>query len=153
MEGKHFDQLIKRLGTGTARRRVLGGMIGVTAALLTGAAVLEAKPGKGKGRGQTKVTICHYQGTKNGTPKYKALTLGAPGAENHLRNHEEDTPFVDCCPGDLCEPAECFTTASCVEGECSSADPADPGTLCTTEDGDPGTCDGFGNCVGTAPVP
>ena len=148
MEGKHFDQLTKRLGTGAARRRVLGGLIGVTAALVTGAALLEAKPGKGKGKGQQKVTICHYQGTKeDGTPKYKALTLGAPGAENHLEHHEEDTPFVDCCPGDVCEPAECYTEASCVEGECTSTTPAAVGTPCTAETGLPGFCDGAGICA------
>jgi hypothetical protein len=148
MEGKHFDQVIKRLGTGSSRRGVVGGVIGATAALLIGATVLEAKPGKGKGKGQTKVTICHYQGTKkDGTPKYKALKLGAPGAANHLEQHDEDTPFVDCCPGDLCEPDECFTEASCVEGECTSTTPATAGTGCTTETGLPGLCDGAGACV------
>jgi hypothetical protein len=51
MERKHFDQVIKRLGTGSSRRGVVGGVIGATAALLAGATVLEAKPGKGKGKG------------------------------------------------------------------------------------------------------
>jgi hypothetical protein len=93
----------------------------VTLALLTGAAVLEATPGKGKGRGQTKVTICHYQGTHNGTPKYKTLKLGAPGAENHLTHHELGAPFVDCCPGDTCaSKGECFTTVGCeATGACA----------------------------------
>jgi hypothetical protein len=157
MEGKHFDQLIKSLGAGVGRRHLLGGVIGTTAALLTGAAVLRAKPGgngNGQGKGRQKVTICHYQGTKDdGTPKYKALKLGAPGAANHLKHHEEDTPFVDCCPGDLCEPEECFTAASCVEGECTSTTPAGPGTVCTTEGGLPGECDGLGTCVETVPIP
>jgi hypothetical protein len=157
MEGKRFDQLIKRLGAGASRRHVLGGVIGATAAVLAGATVIEAKKGgngKGQGKGRQKVTICHFQGTKDdGTPKYKALKLGAPGAANHLENHEEDTPFVDCCPGDLCEPEECFTVASCVDGECTSSEPALVGADCTTEDGDPGTCDGVGNCVETVPAP
>jgi hypothetical protein len=146
MEGKHFDQLAKHLGTGTARRRVLGGMIGVTAALLTGAAVLEAKPGGGKGK--TKVSICHYQGTHKGTPKYKVLKLGAPGAANHLENHEEDTPYVDCCvDNDCAEAAEC-STASCVEGACSTTfDVVD--TPCVTATGAPGVCDGAGICNAT----
>jgi hypothetical protein len=43
MEGKHFDQLIKRLGTGASRRRVLAGLGLATAAGLTGRAVM-AKP-------------------------------------------------------------------------------------------------------------
>jgi len=147
MEGKNFDQLIKRLSTDTARRRVLGGMIGVTAALVTGAAVLEAKPGNGKGKGQQKVTICHYQGTNDdGTPKYKALTLGAPGAENHLKHHDQDTPFVDCCPGDECPGATECLTASCDEGACSTT-PVAEGTPCTTDAGLPGACDLTGACV------
>lgn len=154
LEGKQFDQLIKHLGAGASRRHVLGGVIGTSAALLTGAAVLEAKPGKGKGKGQQKVTICHYQGTnEDGTPKYKALKLGAPGAANHLENHEEDTPFVDCCPGDTCEPEECFTAASCVEGECTSTTPALVGAPCTTATGAAGECDGAGGCVETVPLP
>ncbi len=43
MEGKHFDQLIKRLGTGASRRRMLAGLSLATAATLTGRAVM-AKP-------------------------------------------------------------------------------------------------------------
>jgi hypothetical protein len=43
MEGKHFDQLIKRLGADTSRRRVLAGLGLATAASLTGRAVM-AKP-------------------------------------------------------------------------------------------------------------
>jgi hypothetical protein len=129
----------------------------VTLALLTSAAVLEATPGKGKGRGQTKVTICHYQGTHNGTPKYKTLKLGAPGAENHLTHHELDTPFVDCCPGDTCaSKGECFTTVGCdATGTCAytvnvSAPCAIGGVVgagscnvtgqCCTDPTDPTTC-------------
>ena len=147
MEGKHFDQVIKRLGTGSSRRHVVSGVIGATAALLTGAAVLEAAPGKGKGKGQTKVTICHYQGTKkDGTPKYKALKLGEPGAQNHLANHELDTAYVNCCPGDECPGATECLTASCEEGACTTT-PVAVATPCTTAAGLPGTCDVTGACV------
>jgi hypothetical protein len=130
---------------------VLGGFV-AGAALLTGTAGLEAARGgngKGKGKGRQKVTICHYQGTKEGTPKYKVLKLGAPGAENHLKNHDEDTPFVDCCPGDTCAAAVCFT-ASCVEGQCTST-PQSLGTGCLTDTGAAGECDGAGSCVETIP--
>jgi hypothetical protein len=43
MEGKNFDQLIKRLGMGASRRRMLVGLGLATAAGLTGRAVM-AKP-------------------------------------------------------------------------------------------------------------
>jgi hypothetical protein len=52
MDETRFDQISKRVGTDASRRQLLGGLIGAAAALLTGTAVLEAKPnGKGKGRG------------------------------------------------------------------------------------------------------
>jgi hypothetical protein len=159
MEGKHFDEWIKRLEAGSGRRHVLGGLVGATAALLTGATALEAKrggkgkgkgkgksKGKGKGRGEQKVTICHA----NGSGGYQKLTLGAPGAENHLRTHPDDTPFVNCCPGDTCTAAACFTS-SCVDGACSSPTPAGVGTDCMTSTGAAGTCDINNVCVPTTP--
>ena len=155
MEGKHFDQLAKHLGTGTARRRVLGGMIGVTAALLTGAAVLEAKPKPGHGGGKTKKSICHFSNGHGG--KYKKLTLGGPGADNHVANHPKDGYFAEvggCCPGDTCTPqGQCFT-AECTGTEdtttgattfsCVST-PAATGTECTIG-AVTGECDGTGLC-------
>jgi hypothetical protein len=144
VDGERFDALLREVTSPTSRRRIVGGVLGGVAALVAGTAVIKAVPGKGKGKGQNKVQICHFQGTKNGVPKYKVLKLGAPGAENHLANHEEDTPFVDCCPGDVCEAAECFT-ASCVEGTCTST-PEAVNTPCVTDTGAPGVCDGAGIC-------
>jgi hypothetical protein len=43
MDGKHFDQLIKRLGAGASRRRMLAGLGLATAATLIGRAAT-AKP-------------------------------------------------------------------------------------------------------------
>jgi hypothetical protein len=43
MEGKHFDELIKRLGAGASRRRMLAGFGLATAATLIGRAAM-AKP-------------------------------------------------------------------------------------------------------------
>jgi hypothetical protein len=160
MEGKDFDQLIKRLEAGAGRRHMLGGLVGATAALLTGATVLEAKRGghhkgkakgkgkakksKGTGAGVQKVTICHA----NGSGGYEKLTLGAPGADNHLRTHPEDEPFNGCCPDDTCAADVCFTS-SCVGGACSTPTPADEGTPCTTSTGAAGTCDINNDCVPT----
>jgi len=116
MEGKHFDQLIKRLGAGSSRRRMLGGVIGATAAVLAGAAVLEAKPGKGKGKGKTKLSYCHQTG--NGS--YRFVTVGAPSGH---RKHAGDI---------LCTPAVCQvatgcdqTTATCTFGPAADGTPCD----------------------------
>jgi len=135
MEGKHFDELTKHLGTGTARRRVLGGMIGVTAALLTGAAVLEAKPKPGKGKGQTKLSYCHQTG--NGS--YRFVTVGAPSA--HGSKHVGDVP---------CAPAACQVATGCDQttGVCIFG-PAAEGTPCVDTLDDAGTCDAAGTCVPT----
>jgi len=126
MEGKQFDQVIKRLGTSTARRRVLGGMVGVTAALLTRATVLEAKPGKGKGKGQTKLSYCHQTG--NGS--YRFVKVGAPSGHS---KHEGDI---------LCTPAACQGAATGCDrttGACTFATAAE-GTACEVTPGVPGTC-------------
>lgn len=133
MEGKNFDQLIKRLGTGTARRRVLGGMIGVTAALVTGAAVLEAKPGKGKHKGQPKVSYCHQTG--NGS--YRFVTVGAPSGHS---KHEGD---ILCTP-----PAPCQVATGCdaTTGACTFG-PAKEGTPCDIDPAIEEECNALGECV------
>ena len=81
-------------------------------------------------------------------PKYKALTLGAPGAANHLEHHDEDTPFVDCCPGDPVRASRVLYGGELRGGRVHRrATPARAGTECTTETGLPGLCDGAGDCV------
>lgn len=159
MDDIRFDALTRGLTNGTTRRKVAGGLLGGALAVLGGAAALEAKRGgkgkskgkgggngggNGRGKGNTKVSICHFS---DDTGEYQVLTLGAPGADNHLKHHEDDTPFVDCCPGDACEAAECCTTAECVEGTCACTVVAAVDTPCTG-----GTCDGAGVCVPT-PTP
>jgi hypothetical protein len=143
MESKHFDAITRGLTRETSRRRAVGGVLAGAMALLTSGAALEAKPGGGKGPGKTKTQICHYQGTKNGTPKYKVLKLGGPGAENHLNNHEHDAPYVDCCPGDTCPDKVCHTTAGCdATGRCAYV--VTEGALCQNNTG---TCDASGECI------
>jgi hypothetical protein len=150
MEGKHFDQVIKRLGTGSSRRHVVGSVIGATAALLTGATVLEAKKGA-KGGGKTKKSVCHFSNGHGG--KYKKLTLGGPGADNHVANHPNDGYFGEvagCCPGDTCTPqGQCFT-AACTKDTTTStfscvSTPAVIGTDCKINNL-PGACNGTGLC-------
>ena len=155
MDGERFDAVLREVATSASRRRIVGGVLGGVAALVAGTAVIKAQPGggKGKAKGKTKVTICHRQGTnEDGTPKYKALRLGAPGAENHLKHHEEDAPFVDCCPGDTCpSKGECFTTVGCdTTGTCDYT--VNEGAPCTIG-GFPGTCAAVtGECIPN-PIP
>jgi hypothetical protein len=145
VDGERFDALLREIANPTSRRRIVGGVLGGVAALVSGTAVIKAKKGgNGNGGGQAKkTTICHFSNGHGG--KYKVLKLSASGAQNHLAKHTEDTPFVDCCPGDECpEAAECFT-ASCVEGECTTT-PDAVNTPCVTDTGAPGVCDGTGIC-------
>ena len=49
---------------------------------------------------QPKVTICHVN---QETGEEKTITVGAPGAAAHLKNHPDDKPG-ECVNGLLCEP-------------------------------------------------
>jgi hypothetical protein len=121
VDGERFDALLREVASPTSRRRIVGGVLGGVAALVAGTAVIKAKPGNGKGGGQTKVEICHHSNGHGG--KYKKLRLGAPGAENHLANHDEDGLFGGCCPGDTCEPS-----GPCVTAECTGTENPTTGT-------------------------
>lgn len=154
MDDKRFDTITRGLTRDTSRRRVVGGVLAGAMALLTGATALEAKPGgigkgnkggAGKGRGKTKAKICHF---REETGDYKVLTLGAPGAENHLKNHEEDAPYVDCCPGDTCPPRECSAGSCDATGTCTYV--VTEGALCQN---DTGTCDALGACIPNTTTP
>ena len=118
MDGERFDAVLREVATPTSRRRIVGGVLGGVAALVASTSVIRAKPGGGTGGGKTKTSICHFSNGHGG--KYKVLKLGAPGAANHLENHENDAPYIDCCPGDTCpSKGACFTTVGCdVTGTC-----------------------------------
>jgi hypothetical protein len=138
MDGERFDTIAKGLATGSSRRRLIGGLIGGAAAALAGTTTLAAKRKKGKGRkakvraqsggegkGQEKVTLCHWD---EDTQRYERITVGAPGADAHLRQHtDEDHPdfkFTDefkCCNASTCEAAAgpCRELRACdEEGHC-----------------------------------
>jgi hypothetical protein len=153
VDGERFDAVLREVANPTSRRRVVGGVLGGVAALVAGTAVIKAEPGggKGKGKGKTKVAICHFSNGKGG--KYKKLTLGGPGADNHVANHPNDGYFGEvagCCPGDTCTPqGQCYT-AACTKDtttrtfSCVST-PAAIGTDCTINN-EPGECNGTGLC-------
>jgi hypothetical protein len=156
MEGNTFDRIIRNLATGSTRRRVLGGVIGSTAAVLAGAAVLEAKPkgkgkrnGKGKKKGQNgnngggggagteKVFICHRN---NGRKGYTLIEVGAPAVPAHERHGDT-----------VCETRECFVPVGCEDGECTYA--VDEGASCDEFAPAAGRCNAEGLCEALPPAP
>jgi hypothetical protein len=48
------------------------------------------------GRNGTKVRVCHHAPPDRPGSKMIELCIAAPGAEAHLREHDEDT--LGCCP-------------------------------------------------------
>jgi hypothetical protein len=136
MDGERFDTIAKGLATGSSRRRVIGGVLGSTVALLAGRTTLAAKGKKGKkaksrkakvraqsenqGKGQEKVTLCHWD---EDTQRYEVKTVGAPGADAHFRKHKKDREYIDCCTdfggsGDAACPEDrpiCNGDGKCVE--------------------------------------
>jgi hypothetical protein len=152
MEGNTFDTITRTLAAGLTRRRMLGGLIGTTAAVLAGAATLEAKPmgkakgknktngngGNGRGAGTEKVQICHRN---NGRKGFKLITVGSPAAAAHERHGDT-----------VCEPTVCQTVTGCEIAEdtgdlaCVFGAVEDNTVACETDAGDVGTCVG-GECV------
>jgi hypothetical protein len=149
MEGNTFDTIIRTLAAGSTRRRVLGGLIGTTAAVLAGAAVLEAKP-KGKAKGKSKkngnggggstvkVQICHRNHGRKG---FKLITVGSPAAAAHERHGDA-----------VCNPTVCQTVTGCEITEdtgelaCVFGAVEDNTVACETAAGEAGNCVG-GECV------
>jgi hypothetical protein len=133
MDGERFDTIAKGLVTGSSRRRMIGGVLGGAAALLAGGTTLAAKGKKGKkaksrkakvraqgSQGQEQVTLCHWD---EDTQRYERISVGAPGAEAHLRQHEEDFRFEEddeCCNASECEAnaGPCREVSACNEGTC-----------------------------------
>jgi hypothetical protein len=133
MDDQKFDELTKALGMGTTRRRVLAGMGGAAgSALLVGVQGAAARPGKGKGRGQTKVGLCHA--SDDGT--YHFIRVGAPAAETHVAQHGDQL-----CPTD--DPCNTYTTCDPTTGACTPT-PVTDGAACTLTDGTTTTA---GTCV------
>ena len=153
MEGNTFDTIARILAAGSTRRRMLGGLIGTTAAVLAGATALEAKPkgqakgknknngngnGNGRGSGTEKVQICHRNHGKKG---FKLITVGAPAAPAHERHGDT-----------VCESQACNTVTGCEIAEdtgdltCVLTPVEDNSASCELEGGGTGTCVG-GECV------
>jgi hypothetical protein len=124
MDGHRFDSLIKVLGAGTSRRRLLAGIGSLTGgALLVGIQDAAAQPGKGKGRGQTKVGLCHH----SDEGAYHFIRVGAPAANAHVTHHGDQL-----CPTD--DPCNTYTTCDQTTGACVATAAANEGGACTDPD-------------------
>jgi hypothetical protein len=144
MDETRFDALAQELASGASRRRMLGGLVGGAAALLTGASLLEAKKGgkgkgkgngngkgkgngNGNGKGRTKVQICHL--TDEGT--YTLIRVGSPAVKGHSKHGD-----TVCAAG----PCQAESATGCSEtGDCTFAS-ANEGGECLTETGETGAC-------------
>lgn len=109
MNDTQVARLMQRLTRAGSRRQVLGGIVGTTAAVLTGATVLEAKgkrkdqgkrqdQGKGKGSAgapgkQPKVGLCHLD-EESGA--YTYLELPPPAAKAHVKHGDQELNEADC---------------------------------------------------------
>ena len=116
MDGTRFDGMLQGLATGTSRRRVLGALIGTTAGVLVGGGLVAADKGgngksnkggngksnkggngksnkggngKGRGRGQTKVGLCH----RNGDGSFSYIEVGAPAVKGHSNHGDVVVPL------------------------------------------------------------
>lgn len=169
MDGERFDTIAKGLATGSSRRRLIGGLIGGAAAALAGTTTLAAKRKKGKGRkakvraqsggegkGQDKRSVCHWD---EDAQAYTLVTVGSPGADAHIHQHDEDFEFFpgesECCNASDCEPRECNDVVCGTEGDNAGKcvyTLADWGESCAADGvADTGVCvrneDGTGECI------
>jgi hypothetical protein len=153
MDGERFDTIAKGLATGSSRRRLIGGLIGGgAAAVLAGTTTLAAKGKRGKkaksrkakvraqGADQEKVTLCHWD---EDAQRYERITVGAPGAEAHERQHDKDFIFEEgdeCCNASECEAnaGPCREVSACNEGTCAYTN-INQGAPCPVGDDD-GMC-------------
>ena len=118
MNATRFETITRSRTTNSSRRQVFGGLLGGATALLTSAAVLEAKTKGGKGKekakkakesaksnGQSQGTgkdtapgqqpkegVCHYDAVE---VRYTYLVLPQPAADAHRKNHADDVFDID----------------------------------------------------------
>ena len=102
MDGTRFDALTKGLARGTSRRKLLRGLIGGGAALVT------AKTGTTLAAKEPKVTICHFP--PENPENVQIIEVSANAVNAHIANHGDQY----WCPGDLCMTGnECCSAADC----------------------------------------
>jgi hypothetical protein len=89
--GKTVQMISRHLGTNATRRKLAGGIIGATAAVLAGRTLVSAaKGGSSKAKGKSKTPICHYD---DETGLYTFVQVPVKAGKGHAK-HTEDV-FVD----------------------------------------------------------
>ena len=139
MDETRFDRLTRRLARAASRRRVLGGMLGGTFALVTGSSALaqrgrlrrrrDGRRGEDEpvsvegavlegvlagGVFDASLNMCHFDpetGTYNVVP---VSTIEVPD-----RLARGDTLYIDCCVASDCVWRPCLTLSGCFEGACA----------------------------------
>jgi hypothetical protein len=103
MDGRGFDDLVRRLATGRSRRSVLRGVIG------GGAALAATKAGTSLAALNDKVDICHFDGTT-----YKRKSISESAVPEHLGHG--DFRYIDCCTTADCPTGACQAGSCCASG-------------------------------------
>jgi len=115
MDGRGFDELARRLATGTSRRSILRGMF------TGGAALLATKAGSGLAAQPAKVTICHYP--PGNRSNVQVLSVSPSAVAAHVANHGDTVlgtvaSCISC--GDVCTAPDACTPASCDVNGCNT---------------------------------
>jgi hypothetical protein len=128
MDGRGFDDFVRRLATQRSRRSVLRGLVGGSVAVVatkTGSALAADK-----------VTICHFP--PENPANVQVISVGSAALPEHQAHG--DFELIDCCVDSECSGLtdQCNVDV-CDWGTCS-ASPANEGYACVTEDGGDGVC-------------
>ena len=171
MEDTRFDTVARSLARASAsattrsRRRVVGGVLGATFAVLTGSSALanrgRFRRGRRGGHGQDEtasasdvlpdgvlaggvweetIEMCHYDPESGGYRIVPVSTVAVPEQLNR-----GDTLYIDCCVSTDCSSTECLTAKGCVSGACSYKVALN--APCTLETGSLGICRSDAICV------
>jgi hypothetical protein len=170
MEDARFDTMARGLARASARsrRRVLGGVLGATFAVLTGSSTLAIRDRFRRdrlgGRGQDEtatasdvlpegvlvggvweetIEMCHYDPETGGHRIVLVSPVAVP--EQLTRGN---TLYIDCCVSTDCTSTECLTAKGCVSGACSFDVALN--APCTLGNGAFGICRSDAVCVPTS---
>lgn len=142
MESTTFDQIIDRLQADASRRRLLAGLLGTATAMLTGAAVTDARKQTSKrrrrtngGGGTEKVQICHRNRRRTG---FSLIAVAKSTVPAHRRRGDIICPV----------PPQCFVITGCSgNGGSVCAIEPDEGAPCNDFYPAAGVCNAEGQCT------